>query len=279
MLTIEPETVLTSRRRSNLCVTEGDTTLILDPARGGRIDSLRVSGLELFWNGDLPGLPPAIVGGCYPMAPWAGRVRNGLFTFQGETVQLPRTLAGHAIHGLGYDTAWRVDAPNALSVDLSGRWPFGGTLRQTFHLTANNLTVTLELTAGDRAMPFVLGFHPWFPRRLSRGGPVRLMPAVMYQYQTDDEGLPTGRLTRPSPGPWDDCFTAAGRDHCLEWPEALTLTLTSSATHLVVFDKLDGAVCVEPQTAPPDAFNLGPAGLLPARQSAAVSMDLYWRIQ
>jgi aldose 1-epimerase len=37
------------------------------------------------------------------------------------------------------------------------------------------------------------------------------------------------------------------------------VTIESSCPELVVFDERDDAVCVEPQTHPPDALNLGAA--------------------
>ena len=35
--------------------------------------------------------------GAYPMAPWAGRIRDGRFTFRGRDVRLPLNLPPHAI--------------------------------------------------------------------------------------------------------------------------------------------------------------------------------------
>ena len=42
----------------------------------------------------------------------------------------------------------------------------------------------------------------------------------------------------------------------LTWPGVLELDVRSTAPFWVVFDERDDALCVEPQTAPPDAFNL-----------------------
>jgi aldose 1-epimerase len=41
----------------------------------------------------------------------------------------------------------------------------------------------------------------------------------------------------------------------LEWPGVIRLTMASSCDYLVVYDQLDHAIGVEPQTAPPDALN------------------------
>jgi aldose 1-epimerase len=44
----------------------------------------------------------------------------------------------------------------------------------------------------------------------------------------------------------------------LRWPDGVVLTVTSSCDHWVIFTEPDHALCVEPQTGPPDAFNLAP---------------------
>ena len=47
------------------------------------------------------------------------------------------------------------------------------------------------------------------------------------------------------------------RPAVLRWPGALTVTLEAACRCVVVFDEPEHAICVEPQTDPPDAFNLG----------------------
>ena len=44
----------------------------------------------------------------------------------------------------------------------------------------------------------------------------------------------------------------------LRWGGALELTITSSCDDLVLYDLPTHAVCVEPQTGPPDALRLTP---------------------
>ncbi len=63
----------------------------------------------------------------------------------------------------------------------------------------------------------------------------------------------------------------------LRWPGAREVTLTSSADTWVVFDQRPGAVCVEPQTAPPDALRLGLAYVVPAGGALHLDVELAWR--
>ena len=61
----------------------------------------------------------------------------------------------------------------------------------------------------------------------------------------------------PGSGPWDDCFPLPASPIRLRWPGALEITLESGCPEVVVFNQRPYGVCVEPQTGPPDAVNLG----------------------
>jgi hypothetical protein len=78
-------------------------------------------------------------------------------------------------------------------------------------------------------------------------------------YVRGSDGLPTGAVRPPTPRPWDDAFTDVVLPPRLTWSGVLALDLRSTAPFWVVFDERDDAICVEPQTAPPDAFNLAAA--------------------
>jgi aldose 1-epimerase len=76
-----------------------------------------------------------------------------------------------------------------------------------------------------------------------------------FMLERDGAGIAT-RARRPvAEGPWDDCFGGVRQPVAVEWPHVLRLGLESTCDYWVVFDERDHAVCVEPQTAPPDALN------------------------
>ena len=65
-----------------------------------------------------------------------------------------------------------------------------------------------------------------------------------------------GELVDPPPGPWDDTFTGlAGSAGAPAWPDGVTATISSTCDYWVIFTKPDHALCVEPQTGPPNEFN------------------------
>lgn len=251
--------------------------LEVDPQDGGRWTSLQVDGLELLSGATVEGVPRGVQRGCFAMAPYAGRIGLGRLAFDGRSYDLPVDAPPHAIHGHVFDVPWEVVADGVLTARLADPWPFAGTVRQELVLHDDGLVARLSLHA-EQAMPVTLGWHPWFARRLARGGELRLDFAPLQQYATDEQALPTGALVTPSAGPWDDCFLGVRRPPRLVWPGALTVELTSSDDHWVVFDRLPDVVCVEPQTGPPDAVALGQADVVPAGGQIALELRLDWAL-
>ena len=249
----------------------GAARVVVDPACGARLTSLTVEGLELLvTEGD-----DVLHWGCYPMAPFAGRVRRGRFTFDGQEWRLPTNLPPHAIHGTVLDAAWDDHGDGLLTTPLVDPWPFGGHVVQRIALDPGSLELTLEVHAGDRPMPASCGWHPWWRRRLERGAAVEIDLDAASMYARDDDGIPSGRLVTPPGGAYDDCFTGLRRPPGLRWPGALSLTIESTCDHVVVYDEPAHAVCVEPQTGPPDALNLAPSVVEPGRPLVATTV-LRW---
>ena len=226
---------------------------VIDPTRGARLISLTIDGHEILAASSHPGIDPAIADGCFPMVPWAGRVRAGRLTLDGQTYQLPQTDGEHALHGLGHVAAWEQVGEGVYELAIDEPWPTEGVATLTYELLDDGLRIELSWD-DDAEAPCSIGLHPWFRRRLDSGPELvtSLEPTVMVERGPD--GLPTGRLVEPTPGPWDDCFQLAAAP-VLTWPGALEVTLSSSAPWWVVYDEPADTVCVEPQTAPPDAFD------------------------
>jgi aldose 1-epimerase len=243
---------------------------IVDLVAGGRLASLVVQGRELLkTEGDGP-----ITWGSFPMAPFAGRVRDATFVFAGERHDLRPTLPPHAIHGTVLGRAWQVIGDRTIATDLGPDWPFAGRVSQRFELAADHLTCWMELRA-DEPMPASIGWHPYFVRRPGgEAGALELELDAGAMYVRDEAGIATDRLVEPPAGPWDDCFTDLRRPPLLRWPGFLELTIESDCPDWVVYTMPKDALCVEPQTAPPDAINADPTVVLPGRPLIA---EMTWR--
>jgi aldose 1-epimerase len=245
-----------------LTLCSGDVTVTLHPDAGARIGQILVAGQPLLIDVPTDDRPHPMAWGSYPMAPWAGRIRGGRFSFAGAVHQLDINHhdgdgpgRAHAIHGLAFDRPWHTreasDTSCSSSLDLD--WKFGGVVSQTVTVFGDRVVVTLVVESTGVPFPAEIGWHPWF-RKPDR---VEFAPRVMYQ--RDQFGLPTGTLIEPTEGPWDDCFvnTAPVGLH-YDRPIAPLVRISSDCDHWVVFDEPSDATCVEPQSGPPDAYNLDP---------------------
>ncbi len=265
---------------------EREVRLTVSPTAGGRVRQILVSGVGLLAE-PADGDPLSTGWGSFPMAPWAGRIRNGRFAFLGADIALelnhqdgggggggtlsptrPGTKGDlpdedrdrHSIHGTTFSRPWTVDASRdarlEMSCDLVGSlgWPFAGVARQTITVAPGGVDFSMSVESVDGSVfPASIGWHPWFAK------PDRLGFDPIAMYEQDAAGLPTGRLVVPPPGPWDDCFVNR-QPVLLHYDRriASTVTVSSPAEHWVVYDGPEHATCVEPQTGPPDAPTLRP---------------------
>lgn len=253
----------------------GDRRLVVDiaPQAGGRIAQIAFDGVEWLVGYGVPS-EAAIAWGCFPMVPWAGRVRRGRFSYRGCDCQLPANLGEHAIHGMGFVLPWRVERHSPTSVLLSLRlpedqsWPFGGSVRQLIEVEGGRLHVALTLTAGEHAMPATIGWHPWFKK------PDRIEFRPSCCYPRDEEGVAHLPLVDVPAQPWDDCFINVAPVSMVRGGQQLQLI--SGCDHWVIFDEPSHATCVEPQTGPPNAFNLGLAQSLDPGEVLSAQLLLEW---
>ena len=213
--------------------------------------------------------------GCYPMVPYAGRVRDARLDFAGRRHELPRRLPPHAIHGTVFEKAWTLSDSSArhcrLVTDLAPGWPFGGEVTHEVRLYDDRLTMRLSVTATD-AMPIQVGWHPWFRKPSTR----RLEFAASLPRDQDGITLPE-RIEPAALGPDgtnDDCF--ADPDGVLRITiDDLDLELSSSCRYWVVYDRPPLATCVEPQSGPPNGINHEPF-VLQSGQTLTHDFTIAW---
>jgi aldose 1-epimerase len=253
----------------------GEAFVEVSPTDGGRLARLRVGTRELLIRGDSSDNP--LVWGSYPMAPWAGRVRHGRFEFGGSPREMPINMAPHSIHGTVFNRRWEViDAGfDHAELECPLDWSFGGRANQHLQLTPEALVCVLSVVAGGEPMPATIGWHPWFVKPSDD----RLGFDAMYL--RDDEHVPTGALVEPPARPWDDCFIGAHHPLQLRYEAdpgnpGLVVTVAGDCDHWVVYDQPIHATCVEPQSGPPDAFNIGGATVVAPGEMLQRTMTISW---
>lgn len=243
---------------------------VVDLVAGGRLASLVVDGRELLkTEGDGP-----ITWGSFPMAPFAGRVRDATLVFAGSTYALRPSLPPHAIHGTVHERRWRAEGDGSIATELGPDWPFAGRAVQRFDIGPDHLRFRLEVH-GDEPMPASIGWHPYFLRRLTDvDEELELDFEAGAMYVRDAAGIATERRVAPPPGPWDDCFTDLAGPPVLRWPGFLELTIEADCPDWVIYTAPEDALCVEPQTAPPNSINTDPTIVRPDRPLVA---EMTWR--
>ena len=269
----------------------GDLSATIYPADGCRVTSFCVGGAELLrgWTPDRR----AFQYGCFPMAPWVGRMRDGRLVFNGGTYELPVNKPPHAMHGMACFAPWQIMRTSPRSAEfvfpLGDPWPWRGSVSQRFDLTEDTLRLALTVRSDAGAFPAAAGWHPWFRKELrktdasdhpverSRAGRLHVVFHADWQEEPGSDELPTGRRIPVRPGPWDDCFGFAGPMHArLDWSGRLGLDVTSAASSMVVFDKQPDATCVEPLSGPPNGINTCPFLVTP---DAPLVVETGWTVK
>ncbi|MFF3726479.1 aldose 1-epimerase [Streptomyces erythrochromogenes] len=250
----------------------GGAEVTVDQENGCRVSSLRIDGTEVLRQGPRYG--------SFPMVPWCGRMKDGRFHNGATLHQMPLDHPPHALHGFGRDASWRPAGATAteaaFTYDLVDPWPTPGRVTQVVTLAEDSLTLTMGVETYGDSFPAQAGWHPWFLRNVG-GRDVELSFDPAWQEERGADHLPTGNRIDRGPGPWDDCFGMPdGVDVTLTWPGALELRITSRSEWVVVYDEQAEAVCVEPQSGPPNGINTAPRLVTPV-DPLEVSTTWTWR--
>ena len=263
---------------------DGVARVALLPAVGGAIATFAWRGRDVL----RPIPAEAIAAGnvrlaaCYPLVPYSNRIRDARLRFGGAAHALARNFGDHphAIHGVGWQRAWRVERADAANAclrythdprgDDARAWPWPFTATQTFALGNDadgaRLAVTLTLAnTGTAAFPFGLGWHPFFPRDAATTLRFEARDVAL----NDATQLPVRRVAasgawsfasarNPGGATLDNVF-AGWRGHAeltAADGTATTLAADSACDRLVVYAP-EGRdfIAVEPVTHDTDAFN------------------------
>lgn len=231
------------------------------------------------------------------LMPWPNRIRDGRYTFEGASLQLPLSEPArhNASHGLARWSAWHVVARSAGRIEMGLRlpaqsgYPWVLDLGVVYELGSDGLTVTQSATnRGTSDAPYASGAHPYLT--LDTGttiDPWTLHAPAATMLETDRERmLPVGRAAVAGTShdfreprvigetSLDDCFTDLVRDadggatvtlstvDADGGERAVQLWMDEHHRWLMLYTADDrtpprGSIAIEPMTAPVDAFNSG----------------------
>lgn len=238
-------------------IDDADFQLTIDIDQGARISSLLWRDMQI----TVPFRGSVLNYGWYGLAPWAGRIRDGILIDEaGGQTQLPTNLdPPHALHGFGLISSWQDIGPGRALLHLPAPYK-GATVEQKIEVLDDAIRWSLEYDDNGCTLPFWLGLHPWFARELPRGGSAEVEFNAATMLKRGSDGLPTGERISPTPEPWDDAFIDVRGTPGVVWDDVLRIDIESDAPWWVVYTEDQEGICIEPQTAPPDAANLGIRG-------------------
>lgn len=271
-----------------ITLTLGDQTATIATV-GAALREYVVGGREVVIPFPADELPAAFHG--MVLAPWPNRMRDGKYTFEGEELQVPVSEPGRgtALHGLVSWANWSVDSVSETAVTLayelpaSPGYPFQLALVTTYALSEEGLAITTTArNVGSRALPYGLGFHPWFAPGGTPLDQCTLQLDASSRVTVDDRLLPTGSV--PVEGDFDlraawsldgvafdDAWVdvipdAEGRSWArLGWADGSTVEIwadsEAKAWQICTGDEVAGVrragVAIEPMTCIADAFRTG----------------------
>ncbi len=271
-----------------ITLSAGPLDLVLSPAVGGSIARFDYSdghGIVPILRG-CPSAPEhALEAGSFPLVPYVNRIRDGRFTFRGQTVCMAPNMAGDPspLHGHGWLNPWRVlaESQNEATLEFEHpacEWPWMYRARQHFKLDESSLEIALSCrNLSGVAMPCGLGQHPYFPC----SSQTRIATTVTDVWTIDAHVLPLERIAATGRYDLSDrAVCGLGLDHGFggwagkakltdpDWPFAIEMSSTH-ARFFQLYSPEDGGLFVaEPVTHANAALNA------PEDQWAALGMEV-----
>jgi aldose 1-epimerase len=211
---------------------------------------------------------------CFPLIPYASRLREGKFEFRGRNFVFPINAPGerHSYHGDGWTRAWnlielsRSKAVLELAADPSA--PIQYDAIRTIEVDEGKLTIKLSIrNRGAWAIPVGLGVHPYFARRHG----ARIFARLPVRWRMDDEILPIAPEANPQASEFQ--LGLAGNDlpasaaysdwdgHAvIEWPSdkiRVRIETTPRLRHVIAWAPPgEEFFCFEPVSHATNSFNL-----------------------
>ena len=210
-------------------------------------------------------------GGACSLIPFAGRVRNAAYRFDGIDYTLTKNNGNNSIHGFIRDVPFNClqgDGENnaTFSAEASnGGYPTQIEVSISMHLEDSRFKTAYRVrNTGEKRAPLVIGCHPYF----LAGSPCRLLHnSRLERLVFTDQYFPDGTVANADFNSvkdlgelkLDSCFRNGGTLTFIDNERELIIRRNNMDYFLLYNGKYcDGrSVAIEPMTGAPDAFNNG----------------------
>ena len=269
---------------------------------GGAVLSAHWHGVPVLAPTPTPGLASERLGNeaCFPLVPFGNRIEDNSFHFDGRDYTLsPNTADPLVLHGDAWRQRWSIlrrdrhDVVLHHRLEASAATPFAYEVTQTITLGGDSLTLSLEvINRAAHALPYGLGFHPYFPRTPG----TRLFARAERYWTEREQHLPDIDGPVPQdvdfasgarlPARWlNNAFDGWDGKARIEWPEmglAVSLDASRDMRFFVLYAPSEdaGFFCFEPMSHRPNAHRQEPGGGLVrlhpgSRLSGAITLLLH----
>lgn len=216
---------------------------------------------------------------CFPLLPFANRIREGRLSFKGQSIQLEKNDKGrHALHGFSWRTPWFVQEKQYGSILLTqrheaGEWPWDYEAKQ--HISLSNQGLRIDLTVKNLSateMPLGLGLHPYFPApeqarlRANVESFHSIQPDTLeWSAHKDHPHVQSLRHSKALPIDLDNYFDGWTGRAQIDWPtHRVELSASDNLPYLALYSpKAERFFCLEPVSHPVN--HLPPHGLPPGQ--------------
>lgn len=270
-------------RLIQLADAQAGSTAVVAPERGGLVTSFAVEGRELLFMdaSTLADLSKNVRGGIPVLFPSPGKLECDAWRYGPHSGSM-------AQHGFARTLPWTVQAtgPYSTTLELASNgktlaqfpWPF----RMELRIVLNGLCLRLETTVintGAEAMPFALGFHPYF--HVADKSRARIPSAATRAFDNVSKAVTQFGGCDLSRSELDmHLLDHPDHEAVLELPHGSIIVRAGAEFRRWVVWTLAGRdfVCLEPWTAPGNAFNTGEHLIvLPAGASHTSRVEIEYR--
>ena len=241
---------------------------------GASLQTLKLNG-EIIIE-DVSPLPYSSTYASSILFPFANRIKDGVYTFEGKTFQFPINETGNnnALHGLVFNKTFNVvdqkETENFASItfeyvenNASIGFPYTYTLQLQYIIKKNSVDINVWVKNTDsHAFPFTLGWHPYFVSS-------DLFNSTLHfdsnkQIAFDSRCITTGVNTIENESVFevkdkqlDDCFILNSNKTQFNTPNhKLQISTSSKENFLQIYTPPKAnTIAIEPTTGVSDSFN------------------------